>query len=620
MFHGFRKFNKKGHSIDIEDISIDSIIQKKYKNSILASQIRETTIGERAFVGLFAFFSLLILGILCFCFFFQVVDKNGFLARAESNKYIQKEIDTQRGIIYDRNFEKLAENDQIFNLIFKGETNNEAILLVSKILSLNFEELKESIESNEEEELYIAKELNNQQIIVLKTRINDLPGFELEKKNIRKYEDGYVFSHIIGYMAKDEDVGKDGLEKEYEETLKEIPGIKKYERDALNNILSEELIKDPESGKSLVLNIDKGLQEKSAEVLKTVVDDVNGTGGSIIIMNPKTGEVLTLVNYPSYDNNFFSNNFTSAEYSAMLKSKDVSFFNRAISGEYAIGSTIKPILASAFLEEGIATKNTVINCEGGLNLSDGSFKSDWTTHGATNVIKAISESCDVYFYTLGGGYGNIKGLGIVKIDDYLYKYGFGKSTGIDLPSESEGFVPTAEWKEEVKGVGWYPGDTYNISIGQGYLKATPLQVLTATCAIANNGKLIKPQIVKEVVDDNKNVLETFETQILDENFISQESLKVVQEGMRQTVLSASGSAPSLQSLPITLAAKTGTAETGTGNTYHNWIVVYGPYEDPDMAMIVLMEHVSSFGGITQRVVREVLGYYYQDKVDKEEDN
>ncbi|MDD2796590.1 MAG: penicillin-binding transpeptidase domain-containing protein, partial [Candidatus Pacebacteria bacterium] len=164
------------------------------------------------------------------------------------------------------------------------------------------------------------------------------------------------------------------------------------------------------------------------------------------------------------------------------------------------------------------------------------------------------------------------------------------------------------------------GDTYNMSIGQGFIKATPIQVLTAVSAIANGGKLIKPKIVKGIVDDKKNIIEVFETEIISQDFISKENLKVVQEGMRQTVTSQSGSAPSLGTLPVTLAAKTGTAETGTGNTYHNWIVVYGPYEDPDIAMIVLMENVSSFSGITQKVVREVLSYHYQKSVDKDFDN
>jgi len=560
------------------------------------------------------------MALLSVCFFYQVIDRNNFIVKAEKNKYIFNEINTQRGIIYDKNFEKLAENDQIFNLILEGETTDKAILEVSKMLQIDFEKLKDDISKKTEDKVYILKDLDNKQVIVLKTRLNELTGFNLEKKNIRKYDNGYAFSHLVGYVSKDDETGKDGIEKEYEDILKENPGIKKYERDALGNVLSEELVKDPESGKSLVLNIDKKLQEKSSEVLKSVVDEVNAAGGSIIAMNPKTGEVMALVNYPSYDNNFFSYNFTSEDYQELLNSKDVSFFNRAIAGEYPMASTIKPLLATAFLEEKIIDPDTKINCAGEIELSDGSFKKDWTSHGPTDMRKSIAESCDVYYYALSGGYKNIKGLGIDKIDEYLYKYGLESKTGIDLPGESTGFVPTPEWKKDKKSTIWYPGDTYNISIGQGYLKVTPIQVLTAISSIANGGKIMKPQIVKGIVDDNKNVIEIFEPEIINEDFISKENIKVVQEGMRQTVLSPKGSAPSLQTLPITLAAKTGTAETGTGNTYHNWIVVYGPYEDPDIAMIVLMEHVSSFGGITQKVVREVLNYYYGNDVDKEIDN
>ena len=618
MFHGFRK-SKKGHSIEIEDISIDSVIQKNYKNSILASQKRETTIGERAFVGLFISFFLCLLLILCISFFYQVINPNSFLVKAEKNRYIFKEINTQRGIIYDRNFNELVENKLMFNLVLEGEATEKSIKQISDILNLDFEKLKKDISENEEEKMYLLKNLTNEQVIVLKTNINDLTGFALEKKSLRGYKDGEIFSHVIGYVALDEEIGKDGIEKQYEEILKENKGVIKYERDALDNILSEELVKDPESGKSLILNIDKDLQIKSAEVLETAVFEAGGNGGAVIIMNPNTGEIQTLVSYPSYDNNFFSSNFTSKEYETLLSQKNVSFFNRAISGGYPIGSTIKPMLATAFLEEDIIDAETNINCHGGIELSDGTFKSDWTTHGLTNIRKAIAESCDVYFYILGGGYKNIKGLGIEKISAYLYKYGFGKKTGIDLPSENSGFVGDSIWKEESLGKVWYPGDTYNISIGQGYIKATPLQVLVAISAIANGGKIVKPQIVQGIVDDNKNIIQTFAPEIISENFISSENLKVVQEGMRQTVTSASGSAPSFNALPISLAAKSGTAETGSG-TYHNWMVVYGPYEDPDMAMIVLVENVSSFGGITQGVVREIVNYYYEKNIDKDNNN
>ena len=618
MFHGFQKF-RKGHSIEIEDISIDSIIQKKHKNSILASQRRETTIGERAFVGLFISFFLCLLLILCISFFYQVINPNSFFVKAEKNRYIFKEINTQRGVIYDRNLNELVENKLTFSLVAIKEADEKSIKQVSTILNLDFEKLKKDIFESEDQKFYISKSLTNEEVIVLKTNINDLMGFSLEKKSLREYEDGEIFSHIIGYLSLDEGIGKDGLEKQYEEVLKENAGVVKYERDALDNILSEELIKDPESGKSLILNIDKDLQKKSAEVLKSAVVEANGSGGVVIIMNPNTGEVETLVSYPSYDNNFFSSNFTSKEYAEMLGSENVSFFNRAISGGYPIGSTIKPMLATAFLEEDIIDADTNINCQGGIELNDGTFKSDWTTHGLTNMRKAIAESCDVYFYILGGGYKNIKGLGIDKISTYLYKYGFGKQTGIDLPSEISGFVGDSSWKEETLNKVWYVGDTYNISIGQGYIKATPIQVLTAISAIANGGKIIKPQIVQGIVDDNKNIIQTFEPEIISKDFISPQNLKIVQEGMRQTVTSASGSAPSFNALPISLAAKSGTAETGSG-TYHNWMVVYGPYENPDMAMIVLVENVSSFGGITQKVVREIVNYYFEKNIDKESNN
>ena len=303
MFHGFRK-SKKGHSIEIEDISIDSVIQKNYKNSILASQKRETTIGERAFVGLFISFFLCLLLILCISFFYQVINPNSFLVKAEKNRYIFKEINTQRGIIYDRNFNELVENKLMFNLVLEGEATEKSIKQISDILNLDFEKLKKDISENEEEKMYLLKNLTNEQVIVLKTNINDLTGFALEKKSLRGYKDGEIFSHVIGYVALDEEIGKDGIEKQYEEILKENKGVIKYERDALDNILSEQLVKDPESGKSLILNIDKDLQIKSADVLETAVFEAGGNGGAVIIMNPNTGEIQTLVSYPSYDNNF----------------------------------------------------------------------------------------------------------------------------------------------------------------------------------------------------------------------------------------------------------------------------------------------------------------------------
>lgn len=619
MFHGFRKF-KKGHTIEIEDVSLDSVIQKRHKNSIIASQKKETTIGERAFVGLFFGFIFLMIALIAVCFYFQIVRADDFSEKAENNQYIFNEINTQRGVVYDNNFNQLVENKQIFTLLLGKGISDGSLNEVAKILDILPEDLISEIQSSEDEQVRLGYELNDKQVIILKTKISELDNVYLEKKSIREYEEGEAFSHLLGYVSKDEGVGEDGIESYYEDILKENPGIKKYERDAYGNILSEEVVEESSSGKSLVLNIDSVLQEKSAEVLEKVVENGEGTGGAVIIMNPQTGAILSLVSYPFYDNNFFSRNFTQEEYDNLLNSRKTSFFNRAISGEYPIGSTIKPLLATAFLEEDIIDPDTNIKCEGGIVLADGTTKHDWKVHGLTNMRKAIAESCDVYFYVLGGGYKDIDGLGIERIDEYLYKYGLGKTTGIDLPGEASGFIPDPEWKEGYFDLPWYPGDTYNMSIGQGYMKATPLQVLVATSAIANGGKLMKPEIVKGIVDDKKNIVELFAPEVIDNNFISPSSLQVAKEGMRQTVTSPDGSAYSFNTLPIDLSAKTGTAETGTGDTYHNWIVAFGPYENPDFAIIVTLEHVSNYSGLTQQVVREIVEFYYAEEEDIDKDS
>jgi len=607
MFHFFRKY-KKGYSIEIEDISIDSIIQKDHKKSLISSQKTESIISERSFIGLFCFFVLSITILLGTCFYYQGLNANNFLVKAEKNRYIFNELNTQRGVIYDRNFNQLVSNSQVFSLYYI-DAEEEAINTVCEILNIEKQEIQNQIQENESG-FFVNKDLTEKEIILLKTKTHEIDGFEIRKRNIRSYDNNeWSFSHLLGYVSKEDGVGKDGIERQYEDILKEIPGQIKYERDVNNNILSEEIVEEPRSGKSLILNIDKDLQNKSSEVLKNAVDENGGKGGVVIIMNPKNGKILSLVSYPSYDNSLFSRSFSQKEYDQMLSQNNVSFFNRAIQGEYPIGSTIKPILATAFLEEDIIDPDTNINCKGGIELSDGSYKSDWKSHGLTNMRKAIAESCDVYYYILSGGYKDIKGLGINKIDEYLFKYGFGERTEIDLPGEEPGFVPTPEWKEQEKNIVWYPGDTYNISIGQGFLKATPIQVLIAISVIANNGKLVKPQIVKGIVDENKNIIEFYEDSIRSDNFINLENIKVVQEGMRQTVTSEKGTARSLSYLPFDCAAKTGTAETGTG-LYHNWITVYGPYENPEIAMIVLVEDIPTPLGITNSIANEILKYYY----------
>ncbi len=619
--HGCQKFKVKRGNTDIEtdDLFLDALSHKKDRGSYTM----ETALSQKIFHIVFTAF-VLIIGILIFrCFYFQVINYKTYSSAAEKNKFLSSEIDAQRGIIYDRNFKQLVVNTQGFDLVCnitklpKDELLKEnQIREVARILGTSFDDLNKNIEEMKtagEISFSLVRDLDKDKVIVLKTKEEELTGFEIVKKKSREYLDGYNFSSVLGYVSGDDSVGESGIEKQYNDVLKEIPGEVNREKNVHGSLVKEEVIKPAQSGNNLVLNIDYNLQTKAAEFLAEAVDGYNAKGGSVVAVNPKTGEVLSLISYPSFDNNVFSKDLTKKEYNDLLKNPKVSFYNRATSGEYPTGSTLKPMIAVAALEQGIITPDKEIDCEGGIELNDGTFKKDWATHGWTNLKKAIAESCDTFFYMVGGGYKNFNGLGIAKIEKYLEKFGFGVKTNIDLPEESVGFVPNPDWKESKFGTPWYPGDTYNISIGQGYFKATPLQLTMAISSIANRGKLMKPQIVKSVLDNNNQTIKTYEPEVVSSNFVSLSSIDSVREGMRETVMSSAGTARSLQYLPVSSAAKTGTAQTGKNEVYHNLITVFAPYDDPEIVLTVIVESVPKNTGLANLVARETLGYYFGEK-------
>ncbi|GMX58829.1 MAG: penicillin-binding protein 2 [Candidatus Microsyncoccus archaeolyticus] len=611
--------------IETDDIFLDALAKKQGTGY----EKIETALSQRNFTILFVFFSFVILLLLSISFYFQVVQHSFYGEKANKNKFAFKELDAQRGIIYDRNMTQLVSNVQSFDLVCntlnfsedEGEKNKE-IIEIAKILNISFEELEKTIEEKKEKgEFVISYDLEKEKVIVFKARESEFSAFSIKKNQKREYVDGNMFSNIIGYVNRSEEKGKSGVEEYYEEYLKEIGGIVERERDVYGNIIKEELIKESESGNNVILNIDMDLQKKTAEVLDLIIKDTGAKSGSVVAMNPNTGEILTMITLPSYDNNIFSKNISSEEFNKLLNDPNISFLNRSIAGEYPIGSTIKPIIAAAALKEGVIGPEDSIYCEGGIKLKDGTIKNDWRSHGYTDLNKAIAESCDVYFYTIGGGYGNIKGLGIERIVEYLEVFGLGEKTGIDLEGESAGFIPTPEWKKERLGTIWYPGDTYNISIGQGYLKATPLQLAVFTSAIANGGKLIKPQIVKKVIDENNNVIEEFPTQVIKENIIEDNILKEVREAMRETITSPYGTAHSLSYYNFTSAGKTGTAETSKKASYHSLMVAFAPYENPEIVVSAIIENVAYEKLYINVIVRQVLDYYFNgNKEEQEVDN
>jgi penicillin-binding protein 2 len=629
-----RKLKKIRRKKDIEpqEIFLDKLASQKEQESGLTEKKLEVPVSEKIILGVFFFFIIFIFAMFCKTFQFQVLDKNVLLAQAEENKFIIGSIKSERGVIYDVNGKQLAFNKASFDLILDKESlkDQKSLQEVGSMLNVDLSRVMDQ----EGRYFLIKEDLDHQTLILLETKIKDLPGFQIVKNSTRYYEDGSVFSHILGYTGRisaqdlkdsagtysgNDYIGKDGLEKYYEDILKTKPGKTQTERDVYGNVISNNIISLPESGNSLVLWIDAELQKKAEEELRATLERTGAKNGVVIIQNPKTGGIMTLVSIPSYDNNLFSADADQNDLKQILKDPANPLFDRAISGLYPTGSTIKPLIATGVLTENLISPDKKLNCAGEIRVTNQYNPSivyvyhDNAVHGPTDMRKAIAESCNVYFFTVGGGYGSQKGLGPTNIKKYLELFGWGQKTGIDLPGESEGFIPSPEWKEETKNQPWVDGDTYNLSIGQGDILITPLQVITAFSAIANGGTLFRPQIVKEIIDSNKNVTQEFSPEITRENFIDADYLKVSREGMREAVTGQGAplaSSTMLNSLPVPVAAKTGTAETPYKDTYDNWATVFGPYDDPDIVITVIIENVPGVQSATLPTARNILQWYF----------
>ncbi len=446
-------------------------------------------------------------------------------------------------------------------------------------------------------------------------------------EKIREYPQKEYFSHILGYLGKmtstekdkcfhcqlNENIGKTGIEKEYQNYLRGKTGKRIFEVNALGKIIQEKYIIAPQKGDTVVLSVDAGLQRKLFDEIKQQIkiSHLKTKRAAAIAVNPQNGKILALVNYPSFDNNLFSQkHINQREYKKLYSNPNTPLLNRAIQGLYPPGSIIKPLIASAALQEGVIDKKTILNCPPYLKIGRQLFR-DWKPQGFINIIQAIAESSDVFFYQIGGGYKQFKGLGVKKIDHYLKLFGLGQKTNIDLPSENQGLVPDNKWKKSRFGYSWYIGDTYHLSIGQGYLLITPIQMAMALSAVINGGLLYQPQLVDKIVNYDK-IIKVFKPIIIRHGFINQNNLKIAKLGMRQAVVS--GTARQLNDLPITSGGKTGTAEV-FGEKPHSWFVGFAPYDNPQILILVLVENGGEGYKISEPIVHRVLKWWIKKNAD-----
>ena len=584
--------------------------------------------------------------------YLQIFKGGDYRLLSENNRIRSQVILAPRGFIEDRYGTVLAQNTASFNLVavpldLPKEGLEAEVQKLAALLGMDAEEAKNRLKNIDKRSLQpvlVKQDISQQQSILFETKASEFIGFSVQKVPIREYPSALSFSHLLGYTGiispddlksldarrydTNDFVGKSGLEAQYEKYLHGENGENLVEVDAsgkLVNVLGE---KKASPGDTLVLNIDQGLQQKLFDLMSK---DSPNIKGAAIALNPKNGQVLALVSLPGYDSNLFAHGIKKADYQKLIEDKNLPMFNRALAGVYPPGSTVKPMVAAAALQEGTITENTVITDRGVLVIPNQYNPSmaynfyGWKRDGlgAMNVKSAIAESSDIFFYVVAGGHpsSQVKGLGAEKLAEYYHKFNLGTVTGIDLQGEKPGLVPDPDWKAKYFSADpvlskWYLGDTYHIGIGQGDLLVTPLQVALWTATIANNGVGYRPTILDKVLDENNRVLFQSQPQVIVSNVADEKNIKIVQEGMRQTIVAGSGR--QLASLPITSAGKTGTSQFDGSDPKrtHAWFTVYAPYEDPQIVITVLVEAGGEGHAVSAPVAKEALQWWAETRYNK----
>ena len=592
------------------------------------------------FKGIYKYL-LVFVGVAFFLIFIRLwslqVIKGSELRRLSENNCIRlRENPADRGMLLDRKGRILAHNRPSFEVYLVPEDlkiNPGVLIKVGAMLNMTQGEIEEKIKAQKRRAPFkpvkIKSDIDWNELALLESNRVHLPGLIVDVRPRRAYDYGDLASHLIGYLGEVDEkelkqskeapyrmgaqIGKYGVEYRWENDLRGVDGGRQIEVDALGREIRPIGIVEPFPGNNLFLTIDLDLQRTAEEAYQ----DKNG---ALIAMDPKTGRLLAMVSKPSFEPDTFARNILPEEWKSLVENPYHPLQNKGIQGQYPAGSVFKIITAIAGLESGVITPSTTLNCTGAFHYGNRDFRC-WKEggHGAISLHRAIVESCDIYFYQVG-----LK-VGVDLIAHYANEFGLGRATGISLPHEKQGTVPSSSWKKKRFGVPWYSGETLSFSVGQGYLNATPLQLLMLISGVANGGKLYLPQVVEKVEDIYGRKLKEYPPVELRRADVSEKTLQIVQEALRGAINDPHGTGWTCALKEVKVAGKTGTAQVvrmpenfkkEDRNRMplkfrdHAWFVAYAPFEDPRISIAVLVEHggfgASAAAPIAKKVIEKYL--------------
>ena len=596
---------------------------------------------RQIFVGRVLLASLLMLAftaiLIARYFDLQINQHQDFVTQSDNNRVHMRPNPPARGVIYDRNGEMLADNQSVSNLTIIRERSNDLEKLIENIGTLVplsesdvtrfYKRLKRR---RPFEQTPIKFNLSEEEQAILAVNEHRLDGVKVSARLSRFYPKRDLFAHVVGYVGRinereislidpiqysgTDSIGKVGLEKFYENSLLGSVGSEHVETNARGRVMRVLNKVDPDSGSDLVLHVDSNLQQ-------IAFDAFAGERGALVAMDVKTGGVLAMVSAPSYDANLFVSGISQKNYSELLNSADNPMFNRAIQGQYPPGSTVKPLFGLIALDNKTVSPSTRIE-DPGFFFMEG-IERPWRDHNSergghgkgVDLAKAIIESCDVFFYKMG-----IK-TGINILSSNSSAFGLGAKTGIDLPGEATGIMPSRTWKKESRNASWFNGDTINMSIGQGFMLSTPLQLAVMTARIASKGKIIEPRLVKSVGGIDLVPAKTKQIKEIDPKYWD-----YIHDSMKGVVHSVRGTATSInRGLTYTMAGKTGTAQVvsiSADEDYdksklnkrqwdHALFIAFAPFDDPQIAVGLIVENGEHGSSAAAPIARSVIDAYLQ---------